>query len=175
MTNRTYMLSCGCSAERMDNMPKPKSPRSPRSKRKKSDSNSPVHRNWLPKIMPSGRIALEWDYKRLGPKSHPQVQCSKTFSCDKRMKLVVDWLNSFSSLYTLYCCESEGESRPYVIFKCDNQEDLIAVVRTFNDVSDVDANIHLNYINPTTGMRYILYFTGQGDLDRFSELVKRAK
>ena len=54
----------------------------------------------------------------------------KSANVDKKIIPVIEWLNSFSNVYTTHCCEGdESPHLPYVLFWCLEMGTVMEIVR----------------------------------------------
>ena len=80
----------------------------------------------------------------MSKKEHNSVTVSiKKAKVDKRMAKIIDWLNRFKSIQTIYSCQGdggktqealdeEGSYDPYILFTCNRNEDLAVVLECIN-------------------------------------------
>lgn len=71
---------------------------------------------------------------KLYPKIHPTkiipVQ-NGVAEVDELMIPLVQWINSFSSAETNYCCQGDSTRQPYVVFKCKSKKQLKIILSKF--------------------------------------------
>ena len=103
---------------------------------------------------------------------------------DKKIIPVVDWLNSFNGICTLYCCEGYSKKeidkngrlsfRSYVLFSSSDNWSLMQVMQKFNKFADiwparVELNFHPEYNYP---IRYHMVFEDKSVLKKFIKWIK---
>ena len=113
----------------------------------------------------------------------------KRADIDARMIPLIKWLNSFYSVYTLYCCEGSedynvGSSMPYITFVCGDNGDLEEIIDTFKKFRAIN-NYDTNFVSirsefdlmSTMGStsKIVIYFGGEIAQEILNKFVKYIK
>lgn len=56
----------------------------------------------------------------------------KIIEVDEKIAPIVQWLNSYEGITTLFSCEKSGDDCPYISFICRHPEDLIYILDKLN-------------------------------------------
>jgi len=49
---------------------------------------------------------------------------------DEKIIPVVQWLNSFEGVITIFSCEGDKKVKPYILFQCDEHLTLLRILKT---------------------------------------------
>jgi len=99
---------------------------------------------------------------------------------DVKIVPIIEWLNSYKSVRTLYCCEGH-DGRPessYVTFTVNNQRSLKSILRIFELARQEDnlergIKIYVDYLQLTC-IRYIVRWYTKEDLENFKKFLTGA-
>lgn len=90
----------------------------------------------------------------------------KRINVDIKIIPIVDWLNSFDSVFTKFSCEG-GKHKPYIVFSCDSSRDLFEITRRVGTYGVVS-------IRPALDIRlmdFYIEFESKKDLKYFVEVL----
>jgi hypothetical protein len=111
----------------------------------------------------------------------------KMADVDEKIVPIVNWINSFSDALTLFCCQGDAKipnpiRNPYVLFTCDNNEDLVGILKVINlynthnfDIIERHTKVEIEYYNIFEPLRYIIDFNNQKHLLSFIDFLKKEK
>jgi len=95
--------------------------------------------------------------------------CIKKAKIDINMIPIVNWLNSFSSITTQYCCEGNKDFKPYVLFICTDPVELIQILALLCGYATVEINFYNGIL------RYRLSFCTKENIRFFKEYLTITK
>jgi hypothetical protein len=109
---------------------------------------------------------------KLDPKHKQRAIVLKRAKVDIKIIPVVNWLNSFDGVYTLFSCEggplkaNDMAALPYVLFYCGHQLTLIKILTEVWGYANTDVDFHEGHL------RYTLRFPSDKSLDLFVQKLK---
>jgi hypothetical protein len=84
---------------------------------------------------------------------------------------IVQWLNQFRSIHTLYSCEGNDKAdevgKPYVSFLCTEPEDLVRALNGLGADAEVEVDLHNGVL------RYCARFRSKYALEDVTERIQR--
>ena len=103
-------------------------------------------------------------------KPHPTRNIPiKMIAVDEGMIPVVNWLNSFESVTTSYCCQGgpdphcpDGQD-PYIVFHCWDKPTLVYILVEFRHI----ATVEIEWFHEEGSIRYTAHFRGVNSLAYF--------
>jgi hypothetical protein len=66
---------------------------------------------------------------------------------------LIEWLNTLPGVTTCYSCQGDEDSKPYVLFRCEDEEGLYPIYKQLTGYADLIWNAQHRY-----GIRYAMYF-----------------
>jgi hypothetical protein len=111
----------------------------------------------------------------MGRQDHPTRNVNiKRAAVDVLMVPLVEWLNSFEAVHTLFSCQGEpgddppSEHRPYVLFTCTSALTLMTILDQFGYA----ATVEVSYCEEYPVLRYAARFGSRQALADVSGRVK---
>lgn len=89
---------------------------------------------------------------------------------DVRIRLVVQWLNSFRDIRTQFSCEGDNASngqKPHILFHCDCQLDLVKVLSIMGSWATLTVEVFEG------SLRYNMVFPNRRNLDCFKDSLEK--
>ena len=112
------------------------------------------------------------------PSPHPTVRTIiKQAEVDEEMVPLVDWLNGFDSVHTLYCCQGESvvahdfAGKPYVLWTCTNTIHLIQILDKLGWL----AGTEIHWSQEKRQLEYSTRFDNKEGLKSMVERISRFK
>jgi len=106
------------------------------------------------------------------------VHSLKNVVVDEKIIPVLDWLNSYQSVNTNWCCQggpatTNVHEEPYVIFTCLFEEDLHKILKTLEIIGEDLAYLKIQWNAVSLGhVRYMLTFTHEDSLQHFNMAIE---
>lgn len=104
---------------------------------------------------------------------------------DEEIKPLVDFLNNFEKVETLWCCQGNDSvtetaflNRSYVIFKCNDIEALTAIsimCHLFEAEIKKKVKFYVNFDHIVEPLRYELEFENKSQMLKFTKIAIRNK
>lgn len=106
------------------------------------------------------------------------IKKEKIANIDSKIIPVVNWLNSFESIITLFSCEGGDNCKdypdkqyPYIMFYCDSSLDLSIVLDNVFSF----ASVKVEYIKSCGRLRYYMQFFNKNTLLIFLDGLKHKR
>lgn len=106
----------------------------------------------------------------------PVLINKKEILVDIKIQPIINWLNSFKGIETVWSCEGNNEMTPYVSFIFKNSKSLKEVFKTvclFKNRNFIYACPHLQ-IDDKEDLGFSLYFKSKKTMFEFCKFVKKS-
>lgn len=91
----------------------------------------------------------------------------KSADVDVKIIKVVNWLNSFGTVYTKYACQGNKKNNPYVVFSCDSSDELFLISSKIGYLG----RVYIRTPHEIRLMDFSLEFFSKDDLKIFKEII----
>ncbi len=91
----------------------------------------------------------------------------KSADVDVKIIKVVNWLNSFETVFTKYSCQGDSKNKPYVVFACDTSDELFKISSKVGYLG----RIYIRTPFEVRLMDFVLEFFSKSDLKMFKEII----
>lgn len=119
-------------------------------------------------------------------KSHKTKKIAiKTAEVDEKIIPIIEWLNSFKSVRTLFCCQGDvknrkGSNLPYILFVCEDKEDLANILKIITlfagyKLPTSGTKVECDYYDLYEPIRYSINFYNQKAMLQFIDYLKKEK